>query len=218
MASIFGHKFPNWQPSKWMTDIRPAGPYIEQPIIIDAAMQHHKGPSVLAIQAGGHVGIWPAKLSDYFKQVVSFEPVLENYIACVHNIQASNVLMVPGCLGSRTELVRVANSTGFGGSAKISTKLPHCNFSSCAIPICKLPEWIQSKIDAMFLDVEGHELEILRGAIDVLEAKHPTIVVEEKEKFLETGKAGETLQFLKRFGYRQVAQIRNDLIFIAERT
>ncbi len=197
-----------------MTGIR-RDPYVEQPIIIDAAMRHHEGSSRLAIQAGGHVGIWPAKLSDHFEQVVSFEPVWENYVACVHNIQATNVLMVPGCLSSATNLVRVSNSEGFGGSARISPKENTC--PSVSIPIYKLPKWIQSQIDAMFLDVEGHELEILRGATDVLELNHPTIAVEEKEKFLRTGKLGETAQFLKRFGYRQVEQIRNDLIFVADR-
>lgn len=214
MGSIYGHKFPNWKPSKWMTDIK-ADPYVTQPIIIDAAMRHHKGHKRVVIQAGGHVGIWPAKLSDHFGQVVSFEPVLENYVACVLNIQATNVFMILGCLSSAVSLVQVSNSVGFGGSAKVR---PGGNsFASCSIPICELPEWIQSQIDAMFLDVEGHELEILIGATYVLETNHPTIVVEEKEKFLRTGKAGETLQFLEKFGYRQVEQIGDDLIFVADR-
>ena len=209
--------FPNWIPSKWMTDIRP-DPYVKRPLVVDTAMKHHTGHRRLVLQAGGHVGIWPAKLSDYFEYVVSFEPVLENYIACVHNIQASNVLMIPGCLSSSLELVRVANSEGFGGSAGISTKLPQYNFASCAIPICKLPEWIQSQIDAMFLDVEGYELEILKGAVDVLEANHPTVVVEENNKSLQIRKAGAVAEFLEPFGYKQVDRYGDDLIFAADRT
>ena len=215
MAGVKKSPWPNWVPSKWMTDIRP-DPYIKAPKVVDVAMRHHKGHRRLVIQAGGHVGIWPAKLSDYFERVVSFEPVLENYIACVHNIQANNVLMCLGCLSSSLELVKVSNSVGFGGSARISPK--ENTFASCAIPICKLPQWIQSQIDAIFLDVEGHELEILKGAVDVLEANHPMIVTEEKEKFLQTGKAGETARFLQRWGYKQVDQLSNDLIFVAERT
>jgi len=212
MASV--EKYPNWVPSKWMTDIRP-DPYIKAPKVVDVAMQHHKGLRRLVVQAGGHVGIWPAKLSDYFECVVSFEPVLENYIACVHNIQASNVLMVPGCLGFSSSLVRVTNSEGFGGSAKIWDG--ENTFASCSTPISGLPEWIQSQIDALFLDVEGYELEILNGAAHILEANHPIIVVEEKEKYLKTGKSGETAQFLQRFGYKQADHLRDDLIFVAER-
>ncbi len=206
--------FPNWVPSKWMTDIKP-NPYIKAPKVVDAAMHHHKGSRRLVIQAGGHLGIWPAKLSDYFEYVVSFEPVLENYIACVHNIHASNVLVIPCCLYGDLDFVRVSDYVGFGGSARISPK--ENTFPSVAIPIYKLPKWIQSQIDAMFLDVEGCELEILKGATHVLEANHPTIVVEEKEKFLQTGTAGETARFLQPFGYKQVDQLRDDLIFTADR-
>lgn len=214
MGSIYACEFPNWKPSKFMTDVNP-DPYVTKPIIVDMAMQHHKGQKRLALQAGGHVGIWPAKLSDHFESVVSFEPVLENYLACVLNIQSSNVFMCLGCLGSVAKQVRVANSIMFGGSAKVSVKAN--TFASCAIPVCKLPQWVQSQIDAIFLDVEGYELEILRGATDVLEANHPTIVVEEKEKFLQTGQAGETARLLARFGYKQVDQLRDDLIFVADR-
>lgn len=197
-----------------MTDIR-SDPYIKAPKIVDTAMRHHRGRNRLVIQAGGHVGIWPAKLSDHFDRVVSFEPVLENYIACVHNIQANNVLMVPGCLSSNLGLVRVTNSVGFGGSARISTN--EKTFASCAISICRLPDWIQSRIDAMFLDVEGYELEILKGAANVLESNHPTVIVEENNKSLQIRKAGEVAEFLKRFDYEQVDRLRDDLIFAAKR-
>ena len=214
MASV--EAYPNWVPSKWMSDIRP-DPYVKRPQIVDVAMRHHTGDTRLVIQAGGHVGIWPAKLSDYFEYVVSFEPVLENYIACLNNIQASNVLMCLGCLSSSLGLVRVSNSEGFGGSAGISTKLPQYNFASCATPICKLPEWMQSKIDAMFLDVEGYELEILKGAVGVIETNHPTISVEENNKSLLVRNEGDVAGFLKRFGYQQADRLRDDLVFVAKR-
>ena len=212
MASV--EKYPNWIQSKWMLDIR-SDPYFKAPYVVDTAMAHHKGPRRLVLQAGAHIGIWPAKLSDYFEQVIAFEPVLENYLASVNNILATNVLVIPGCLSSSLDFVRVSDSRGFGGSARISTK--ENTVATVATPVSSLPEWIQSNIDAIFLDVEGHELEILKGATDVLEANHPTIVVEEKEKFLQTGKAGETARLLQPFGYQQVDQFSDDLIFVADR-
>ena len=201
-----------------MTDIAPS-PYVKAPRIVDEAMRYHKGQKRLAIQAGGHIGIWPAKLSDYFDFVMSFEPVLENYIAPMHNIKAKNVLMVPCCLGLGLDLVRVNNSQGCGGSANISAqdKPMHKTVASCCIPICELPQLVRSKIDAIFLDVEGYELEVLQGGADVIAANHPTITVEENNKSLRRRKAGAIAEFLQPFSYRQVGHHGDDLIFVADR-
>lgn len=205
-------EYPNWTQSNWMLNIRP-DPYFKAPRVVDTAMPHHKGPRRLVIQAGAHIGIWPAKLSDYFEFVVSFEPVLENYVASIHNIKATNVLVIPGCLGFNLELVSVSDSHGFGGSAKIATE--GNTFASCSIPVHRLPNWIQSQIDAIFLDVEGYELEILKGATGVLNINHPMVVVEENNKSLQIRKAGEVAEFLGQYGYQQVDRYADDLVFTA---
>lgn len=58
--------------------------------------------------------------------------------------------------------------------------------------------------DLIQLDVEGYEHEVLTGAIKTIEKFKPTISVE---------RGGGLIDFLKPYGYQEVARTFDDVVF-----
>jgi len=67
-------------------------------------------------------------------------------------------------------------------------------------------------VDLIKIDVEGHELRVLKGAVKTIEKCSPTIIIEENGSAEKWGKEDGAIEFLKDMGYEVVAQYRNDLI------
>ena len=201
-----------------MMNIRPEL-HFTKPQIVDIAMKHHCGLRRVVVQAGGHVGIWPAKLATYFEDVVSFEPTPENWQACMLNIKADNVLVVPACVSSKVGYVRISDITckRFSGSQRILTDIGE-NQQTISVPcltIASLPKRLRSRVDAIFLDIEGHEIDALTGAEEIIRKNSPLIVVEENKKSLMGRRAGELGDYMHGLGYDCVGGYRDDLVFCA---
>lgn len=183
---------------------------IGQPDVIDTMLPYVRTTGCV-IQAGGHVGVWAAALSEHFKRVMAFEPLLHLWQACVDAITAQNVLVMPCALSRTTGQVTISVGAveRFGGSSAVAehgTAFP-------AIAMDDLPSQHVANLGAILLDIEGHELVALQGAARLIERWKPVIVVEENDKSLRYRRAGEVADYLVRSGYRQVAAFDRDLVF-----
>lgn len=203
-------KTPNWVLPQFVKEGRP-DLKITTPTVIDVMMKHHRGTMDTAIQAGAHLGIWPAKLASYFDRVIAFEPTLENWRCAVAAIQAKTVMVIPAALSELPGVVSLSESTKrYSGSARVSTK-PGSYF----VPAMTIDDAMLSmalRVDAIVLDVEGHEANVLRGGLQTLDLCRPTVVLEDREKL---GGGEVAAKILFDFGYRQVAAHEADRIFIA---
>ncbi len=202
MSISFNREFGLWWPD-WDEKATQNYNYIVKNLpTIDFALSQCKKFDI-CIQAGGHVGMWPIFLENYFHRVYTFEPETDLFDALVRNLE------IQPCEGKDVKPIKAALSYGnlgaslirstSSGSNSVELQLPTEDMqtiSAIALDSLNLPA-----CDAIFLDIEGHELFALRGAKDTIIKYKPVIQVEE----LHNDSVGslEVDTFLADAGYRR---------------
>lgn len=157
----------------------------------------------LAIQAGGHAGIWATRLAGSFKKVLSFEPDPNLYQCLVRNTDGiKNIQTYEQALGERS------------GQAWM---LPHASAGSWRVDPKGTVEVAMTLIDylglehcdAILLDIEGYELKALEGARKTISRFKPVILLEEGKRKHEI-----RAHMQKEFGYKLDRKIHDDGVFI----
>lgn len=152
------------------------------------------------IHAGTFFGDMLVNFSKFVNGTVyAFEPVLENYVLaklCVQENQLSNVLLTNSALSNSITnlLINTSEGSNFhaGGASNISNEGVICS----AFPIDFLSA---SDIALIQLDVEGHELQALKGAKKTIAQSRPVIAIEDNKKNCE--------YFLEQHKYKLTTQI-----------
>lgn len=160
----------------------------------------------VCVQAGGHVGLWPLRLAACFDIVLTFEPDPALFQCLIRNTHhAPNVICHSTALSSEDgeSAMRPHEKAGSwsvdpAGSVRIQTTtidyvLRDYGFTSC---------------DAIVLDIEGHELEALRGAADTIARCSPVIHIEELK-----ARGAEASSYVRSLGYRERARFGHDALY-----
>lgn len=124
----------------------------------------------LAIDVGGHCGLWSKELVKLFDEVVAFEPV-DEHRDCFRLNVTGNVTLIPYALGDKEDFVAIHTSKGSSGDSWVNGK--------GNIPVVLLDSF---KLDPDFikLDCEGYEYFALKGAEEMLKRCKPCVIVEQK--------------------------------------
>lgn len=132
----------------------------------------------LAIQAGGHVGFWPIKLSLNFGQVMTFEPEPDLYDCLQKNTRyLTNIVALPSALGDKRHYSHIKRS---GSSGKNVVEADGADIPIHVASIDSLK--IRQRVCAIFLDVEHYEAKVIDGALQTIKRDRPVIQVEELNK------------------------------------
>jgi len=170
---------------------------------IEKEIRNHVTDWSVCIQAGGHLGLYPTRLSKLFNTVHTFEADAGNYqklvencsdennIACYHNAlsaysRAMGIWRVPGGNTGQNFVVQ--------GDDVDAITIDSLNLPSCGL--------IQ-------LDIERHELFALMGAIETIEKFRPVIILEGPET---TNNACNII--LEQLGYEFIARAGQDSVFV----
>lgn len=146
------------------------------------------------IQAGAFCGDFLPSFSKSCDDFVyAFEPVLENYIMCKLTIEKNNlenVFLYNAALGEKTETLRINTNLDkeyhVGGASKIDAVGDLC----LALAI---DNFSYSSLMLIQLDIEGFELNALKGAKETIKKHHPIIAIEDNK--------GNCAEFLESLGY-----------------
>jgi FkbM family methyltransferase len=199
----------------WMCPVLLSGPgsYLARSQDADAAIAlvaEDRRKDGVAIQAGGHIGVWPVKLSRVFATVYTFEPDAANFAALAHNVHAKAhgpVFRAQGVLGDKRGPVALERSTKSTGQHRVTN-------GPGAVPTYRIDDLALPRLDAVFLDVEGCEIPALRGGWKTIKRFRPVIMAEENKRSVRQGFAiGELAAVLGEIGYRLVDRRGEDLVF-----
>lgn len=153
----------------------------------------------IAIQAGGHIGIFPNYLSDHFKEVFTFEPD-PSLFACLLKNARPGVLAWPNALASFVG--RGSFRPGVGGRGALHES------GELVVKILTIDS-LDTRVNFIHLDVEGAEVEVLRGAHETICRDSPTLQLEILPRFKD-----QIYEYIETIGYRVACDARRDHVFV----
>lgn len=158
------------------------------------------------IQAGGHAGVWPKYLARVFKKVYTFEPEPALYQCLQRNVTAPNVQLSAFALGDTCTSVKLRPHVS-AGSWRVDAIEGTLLVNQITIDALGL-----AYVDAIVLDVEGYEVNVLTGARGTIAQYKPIIMVEELDRSRQAIR-----HMLTSLGYREIDKVHSDHIWIPKR-
>lgn len=194
-----GHKYANKQPAleHFLDDVGRAG-YAKR----------------VAVQAGGHVGVYPRRIAQDYGEVVTFEPHPGNFRALAANVDAPNVHAICAALAEGNELGGYALSVNGRNSGGHHIRAPDKEDSP--LLSLALDSISFDALDALILDCEGAEYKAVMGALDTIRRHRPVILIEQRGHV--EGKVGgatdaDVTAILQRIGYTAGQTYHHDRVF-----
>ena len=183
--------------------IKNGGPAEYQDDVRDAAYPHVEDFDV-CIDVGANVGFWTKPLTEKFKKVIAFEPMLQVYECLEKNVTGRNVEIHRCALGDQN----TSAEFNFDEVNTGATAIDLTTLGSGSINVWKLDDLNIPKFGMIKIDCERYDLEVLKGAIETLLKYKPVVVVEQHPD--TDCRAGD---FLKAHGAKEVTNVRKDFIF-----
>jgi len=158
---------------------------------------------VACVQAGGHVGVWPRRLSNTFSRVYTFEPERRLFECLRRNVEGfPRVHISENALGPSIGMVKLRDASS-AGSHRVDDN------GTITVGQISIDSMDLQHCDALFLDVEGYEASVLHGAVKTIAKFEPVILVEELQRSKATIRAQ-----LKAMGYVFMQQVGRDSIYV----
>jgi FkbM family methyltransferase len=166
----------------------------------------------VALDIGANIGNHSVFFSDLFEEVFAFEPNPRTFFllkfnsehACFkRNIRCFNF----GLSDQNSELLFKASKSNVGGSRIINDLQNVQDGDTFLIEVkCAddFEELSDRKISLIKIDVEGHELSVLKGAKNLIENNKPVILFEQHSSDFSNGNS-EVVDYLRGLNYRFLA-------------
>jgi len=189
--------------------------YEEELLILDKLVDKN----LESVDVGVYRGVYTYKLSKISKHVHSFEPnpLLFSYLNKNLKKLAKNITLYENALSDVSSTVDLKVPKRFNtfnkknyeemyklGAATIHEKnlLNNQDFTTFKIRTKKLDDVLpDNKIGFIKIDVEGHEENVLNGAVKIIKKNKPVLLVEIEEKHSKKN-VKETINFINSLGYK----------------
>lgn len=171
--------------------------------------------SARVIDIGANRGIYAYPLADLCSSVDLFEPnpvcasVLQSWSASKPNVSVYNVAVSDHTGYANLKIPVDALGIEHDSSASLDN-VPLGNFREIAVKLVDLDSFNFKNVELIKIDVEGHELEVINGAINTIQQNAPALLVEIEQRH-SIKKIEETFIRIKNLGYEGFYLCRNRL-------
>lgn len=171
--------------------------YVHEPKTIEYMINNATGP---IIHSGSFFGDFFPALETANVPIYTFEPVKLNYECALKTIELNSlknvVIKNVGLSDKKTKLKIMTKSNErdhIGGGAYVSED------GNEEIEVDTIDNLVKGRVSIIQLDIEGHELQALKGAKKTIKKWNPIIILE----FLDFKIIEDYINFLKQFGYNR---------------
>lgn len=166
----------------------------------------------IAIDVGANKGgyLWSLSRAVPLGKVFAFEPqpIFFYYLKKVcPKAGLNNVQIEPFGLSDRAGVFTLAipgsdpTSPAASFEDAVKTREPHQSYEVQVTTLDSYFENIAGHVGAIKIDVEGHELAVLRGGLNLLKKHKPVIVCESENRHITHGTVVDVLKFITDLGY-----------------
>jgi FkbM family methyltransferase len=153
------------------------------------------------LQAGGCCGMYPWLLSSYFEKVLTFEMEPFNFACLVANCSTPRIIASNMALSNRNGMVGIDRRS----AANCGN---HHVVMGNEVPAIQIDNLGLRRLDALLLDVEGHENEALQGGFSTIRKCKPRVII------LESVDQTTNLM-LEELGYKPSSELQGyDTVFL----
>ena len=163
----------------------------------------------VALDVGAYIGNHSIFFSKYFKKVFSFEPNPDSFELLKLNTKEKKNIKVfnYGLSNKKSTKNFYSYYSNYGGSSVIKNeKIPYKKFKALFNKFDRLN--IRERIDLIKIDVEGDELNVLKGLEKTLGKFSPIVLFESQKKDIVNG-SSKVINFLKSKKYNKFYSIEN---------
>lgn len=161
----------------------------------------------LVIQAGSHYGLYPKRLSTIFKKVITFEANINVYNKWKNDGEYPSIERHVAILGEKSGFAGIETVRDHDGQSYV--------ISDGEIPMVTIDSLGLMECDLIYLDIEGYEINALKGAVETIKKFNPIIAMEQK-KMIRRRKYGnleDVAKFFDGIGYSRIAKYHLDEVF-----
>jgi len=163
------------------------------------------------IDVGAHAGSWSLDLKDRFVKIIAYEP--EHWVTLTKNAQwlgAKNIDIRPRALSDRPQTLdfytRIDNSgdSGIDLDDDIPRMKKSMKTTTLDLELLDVPDLF---VNAIKIDVQGHEFQVLKGAEQLIKRDQPCLCLELNEGNALAG------VLLESWGYELQERVGKDWIW-----
>ncbi|MDA7583392.1 FkbM family methyltransferase, partial [bacterium] len=161
------------------------------------------------LDIGAYIGNHSVFFSKYFKNVLSFEPNPHSFnLLKLNTKKYKNINIFNFGLSKKNSTQDFYSyELNYGGSSlKKNNKIPYQKFKTKFYKFDQLNK--KKKIDLIKIDVEGEELNVLKGLKDTVKKNQPIIIFEVQKDEIKNG-SSKVIDYLKDLKYNKFYSIEN---------